>query len=68
MTGWQRSRCPGMPSSSALAAFCSSVAGAVVAWVYLQPKGLDRVGILDARYPESAAGRKHGKVYKRTKG
>jgi hypothetical protein len=50
-----------------VATFCSSVTRAVVAWVYLQLKGLNKVRILDARYPEMTAEIKPGKVYKRTK-
>ena len=56
-----------VPADRLVAAFCSSVTRAVVAWVYLQLKGLDKVRILDARYPELAAELKPGKVYKRTK-
>ena len=55
-----------VPADRLVAAFCSSVTRAVVAWVYLQLKGLDEVRILDARYPELAAELKPGKVYKRT--
>jgi ABC-type sugar transport system ATPase subunit len=40
---------------------------AVVAWVYLQIHGLDKVRILDARYNELTAELKPRKVYKRTK-
>ena len=56
-----------VPSDRLVATFCSSVTRAVVAWVYLQLKGLDKVRILDARYPELTADLKPGKVYKRTK-
>ena len=56
-----------VPADRLVATFCSSVTRAVVAWVYLQLKGLDKVRILDARYPELAAELKPGKVYKRTK-
>ena len=50
-----------------MATFCSSVTRAVVAWVYLQLQGLDRVRILDARHSELTADLKPGKVHKRTK-
>jgi rhodanese-related sulfurtransferase len=56
-----------VPADRLVATFCSSVTRAVVAWVYLQLKGLDKVRILDARYPELTAELKPGKVYKRTK-
>ena len=55
-----------VPADRLVVTFCSSVTRAVVAWVYLQLKGLDKVRILDARYPELAAELKPGKVYKRT--
>jgi len=38
---------------------------AVVAWVFLQLKGLENVRILDACYDELTAELKPGKVYKR---
>jgi rhodanese-related sulfurtransferase len=56
-----------IPEDRLVATFCSSVTRAVVAWVYLRLEGLDKVRILDARYPELAAELKPGKVYKRTK-
>jgi rhodanese-related sulfurtransferase len=56
-----------VPADRLVATFCSSVTRAVVAWVYLQLKGLDKVRILDAPYPELTAELKPGKVYKRTK-
>ena len=56
-----------VPADQMVATFCSSVTRAVVAWVYLQLKGLNKVRILDARYPEMTAEIKPGKVYKRTK-
>ena len=56
-----------VPADRLVATFCSSVTRAVVAWIYLQLKGLDKVRILDARYPELAAELKPGKVYKRTR-
>ena len=56
-----------VPTARLVATFCSSVTRAVVAWAYLQLKGLDKVRILDARYPELTAELKPGKVYKRTK-
>jgi rhodanese-related sulfurtransferase len=56
-----------VPADRLVATFCSSVTRAVVAWVYLQRKGLDKVRILDARYPDLTAELKPGKVYKRTK-
>ncbi|OQY17984.1 MAG: hypothetical protein B6I34_11400 [Anaerolineaceae bacterium 4572_32.1] len=56
-----------VPTDRLAATFCSSVTRAVVAWAYLQLKGLDKVRILDARYPELTAELKPGKVYKRTK-
>ena len=56
-----------VPNDRLVATFCSSVTRAVVAWVYLQLKGLDNVRILDARYDELTAELKPGKVYKRTR-
>jgi rhodanese-related sulfurtransferase len=56
-----------VPADRLVATFCSSVTRAVVAWAYLQLKGLDRVRILDARYPDLTAELKPGKVYKWTK-
>jgi rhodanese-related sulfurtransferase len=56
-----------VPTDRLVATFCSSVTRAVVAWAYLQLKGLDKVRILDARYPDLTAELKPGKVYKRMK-
>ncbi len=56
-----------VPTDRLVATFCSSVTRAVVAWAYLQLKGLDKVRILDARYPELTAELKPGKVHKRAK-
>jgi rhodanese-related sulfurtransferase len=56
-----------VPTDRLVATFCSSVTRAVVAWAYLQLKELDRVRILDARYPDLTAELKPGKVYNRTK-
>ena len=56
-----------VPADRLVATFCSSVTRAVVAWAYLQLKGLDKVRILDARYDELTAELKPGKVYKRTR-
>ena len=56
-----------VPSDRLVATFCSSATRATVAWVYLQLKGLDKVRILDAHYPDLTAELKPGKVYKRIK-
>jgi len=61
------SRWQEVPTDRLVAAFCSSVTRAVVAWVYLQLHGLDKVRILDARYNELAEDLLPGKVYKRVK-
>jgi len=55
-----------VPTDRIVATFCSSVTRAVVAWVYLQLHGLDRVYILDAHYNELADELLPGKIYKRT--
>jgi len=62
------SRWQEVPADRMVAAFCSSVARAVVAWVYLQLHGLDNVRILDARYHELTDELIPGRVYKRVKG
>jgi len=59
------SRWQEVPTDRLVATFCSSVTRAVVAWVYLQLHGLDKVRILDARYHELADELLPGKVYKR---
>jgi hypothetical protein len=56
-----------VPGDRLVATFCSSVTRAVVAWAYLQLRGLDQVRILDAGYEELAAELKPGRVYKRTR-
>jgi rhodanese-related sulfurtransferase len=56
-----------VPTDRLVATFCSSAMRAAVAWAYLQLKGLDKVRILDARYPDLTAEFKPGKIYKRTK-
>ena len=56
-----------VPADRLVATFCSSVTRAVVAWAYLQLRGLDRTRILDAGYEELSAELKPGKVYKRAK-
>jgi rhodanese-related sulfurtransferase len=56
-----------VPADRLVATFCSSVTRAVVAWVYLQLHGLDKVRILDARYSELTEELIPGKVYKRLK-
>jgi len=56
-----------VPTDRLVATFCSSVTRAVVGWVYLQLRGLDKVRILDARYNELADELTPGKVYKRSK-
>jgi rhodanese-related sulfurtransferase len=61
-TRWQE-----VPADRLVATFCSSVTRAVVAWAYLQLRGLDRARILDAGYEELSHELKPGKVYKRTK-
>ena len=61
------SRWQEVPTDRLVAAFCSSVARAVVAWVYLQLHGLDKVRILDARYNDLTEELLPGKVYKRVK-
>jgi rhodanese-related sulfurtransferase len=57
-----------VPADRLVAAFCSSVTRAVVAWVYLQQRGLRNVRILDAGYNELSAQFLPGKVYLRVKG
>jgi rhodanese-related sulfurtransferase len=57
-----------VPTDRLVATFCSSVTRAVVAWAYLQLRGLDKVRILDAGYEELTAELKPGKVYRRMKG
>ena len=54
-----------VPGDRLVATFCSSVTRAVLAWAYLQLRGLDQVRILDAGYEELAAELKPGRVYKR---
>jgi rhodanese-related sulfurtransferase len=61
------SRWQEVPADRLVAAFCSSVTRAVVAWVYLQLHGLDQIRILDARYNELTDELIPGKVYKRVK-
>jgi len=61
------SRWQEVPTDRLVAAFCSSVTRAVVAWVYLQLHGLDKVRILDARYNDLTEELLPGKVYKRVK-
>ena len=56
-----------VPTGRLVATFCSSAVRAVVAWTYLQLRGLDQVRILDAHYNELTAELKPGKVYKRTR-
>jgi rhodanese-related sulfurtransferase len=60
------SRWQEVPTDRLVATFCSSVTRAVVAWVYLQLRGLDKVRILDARYNELTDELTPGKVYKRS--
>jgi rhodanese-related sulfurtransferase len=55
-----------VPTDRLVATFCSSITRAVVAWVYLQLHGLDKVRILDARYNELIEELLPGKIYKRT--
>lgn len=59
------SRWQELPTDRLVATFCSSVTRAVVAWVYLQLRGLDKVRILDARYTDLTEELVPGKVYKR---
>jgi rhodanese-related sulfurtransferase len=59
------SRWKEVPADRLVAAFCSSVTRAVVAWLYLQLHGLDQVRILDACYNELTEELLPGKVYKR---
>ena len=54
-----------VPNDRLVATFCSSVTRAVVAWVYLQMRGLEKVRILDARYNDLTDELLPGKVYKR---
>lgn len=62
------SRWQEVPTDRLVAAFCSSVTRAVVAWVYLRLHGLGNVRILDAGYKELSEELLPGKVYKRVKG
>lgn len=55
-----------IPVDRLVATFCSSMTRAVVAWTFLQLKGLKNVRILDGRYDELCAELKPGKVYKRS--
>ena len=55
-----------VPSDRLVATFCSSVTRAVVAWVYLQLNGREKVRILDGRYNELTDELIPGKVYKRS--
>ena len=59
------SRWQELPTDRLVATFCSSVTRAVVAWVYLQLRGLDKVRILDARYTDLTEELLPGQVYKR---
>ena len=61
------SRWQELPTDRLVATFCSSVTRAVVAWVYLQLRGLDKVRILDARYTDLTEELLPGKVYKRAR-
>jgi rhodanese-related sulfurtransferase len=61
------SRWQEIPNDKLVATFCSSATRAVVAWAYLQLRGLDKVRILDAGYNEFTAELKPGLVYKRTR-
>ena len=61
------SRWQEVPADRLVATFCSSVTRAVVAWVYLQLHGLDKVRILDARYNDLTEELLPGKVHKRLK-
>lgn len=56
-----------VPADQPVATFCSSVTRAVMAWAYLQLRGLDQARILDAGYEDLAAELKPGKVYRRTR-
>jgi rhodanese-related sulfurtransferase len=56
-----------VPDDRLVATFCSSATRAVVAWVYLQLQGLDKVRILDAHYDELTSELLPGKIYKRLK-
>ncbi|MFN2186732.1 MAG: rhodanese-like domain-containing protein [Anaerolineae bacterium] len=56
-----------VPTDRLVATFCSSLTRAVLAWAYLQLRGLDQVRILDAGYEALAAELKPGRVYKRTR-
>jgi rhodanese-related sulfurtransferase len=56
-----------VPADRLVATFCSSVTRAVLAWAYLQLRGLDKVRILDAGYEELTAQLKPGQVYRRRK-
>ena len=56
-----------VPTDRPVATFCSSVTRAVLAWAYLQLRGLDKVRILDAGYEELTAQLKPGQVYRRRK-
>ena len=56
-----------VPADRLVATFCSSVTRAVLAWAYLQLRGLDKVRILDAGYEELTAQLKPGQVYRRMK-
>jgi rhodanese-related sulfurtransferase len=57
-----------VPADRLVAAFCSSVTRAVVAWIYLQQRGLRNVRILDAGYNGLSAQCLPGKAYLRVKG
>ncbi len=54
-----------VPVDLPVATFCSSATRAVVAWVYLQLRGLNQVRILDAQYADLVAELTPGKIYKR---
>ena len=56
-----------VPADHLVATFCSSVTRVVVAWADLQLRGLEKVRILDAHYPDLTAELKPGKYYKPTK-
>ena len=56
-----------VPTDRLVATFCSSLTRAVLAWAYLQLRGLDKVRILDAGYEELTAQLKPGQVYRRRK-
>jgi rhodanese-related sulfurtransferase len=55
-----------IPNDRLVATFCSSTTRAVVAWVYLQLQGIEKVFILDANYSDLTAELKPGKVYQLT--